>query len=56
MAEVANNTVATLEETQRLGGAEGKALKLAAQSAFSGSIDNMALIGTVVVVAGALVA
>jgi hypothetical protein len=56
MAEVANNIVTTPEETQRLGGAEGKALKLAARSVFSGSVDNMALIGTVVVVAGALVA
>jgi MFS transporter, DHA2 family, multidrug resistance protein len=55
-AKVADNIVATLEETQRLGGAEGKALKVAAQNAFSGSMDNMALIGTVVVVAGALVA
>jgi EmrB/QacA subfamily drug resistance transporter len=55
-AKVADNIVATLEETQRLGGTDGKALKLAAQTAFSGSMDNMALIGTVVVVAGALVA
>jgi predicted MFS family arabinose efflux permease len=55
-AKVADNIVATLEETQRLRGADGKALKLAAQNAFSGSMDNMALIGTVVVVAGALVA
>jgi MFS transporter, DHA2 family, multidrug resistance protein len=55
-AKIADNIVVTFEEAQRLGGADGKALKLAAQSAFSGSMDNMSLIGTVVVVAGALVA
>jgi EmrB/QacA subfamily drug resistance transporter len=55
-AKVADNILATLEEAQRLGGAEGKALNLAAQTAFSGSMDNMSLIGTAVVVAGALVA
>jgi len=55
-AKVADNIVVTLEETQRLGGADGQALKLAAQSAFSGSMDSMAVMGTVVVVTGALIA
>ena len=55
-AKVADNIVVTLGEAQRLGGADGQALKLAAQTAFSGSMDNMAVIGTVVVVSGALVA
>ena len=55
-AKVADNIVVTLGEAQRLGGADGQALKLAAQTAFSGSMDNMAVIGTVVVVSGALIA
>ncbi len=54
-ARVADNIVVTLEEAQRLGGAEGQVLKLAAQSAFSGSMNNMCLIGAVVVVSGALI-
>ncbi len=55
-AKVADNIVVTLGEAQRLGGADGEALKLAAQTAFSGAMDNMAVIGTVVVVSGALIA
>ncbi len=55
-AKVADNIVVTLETAERLGGAEGKALKLAAQTAFSGSMDNMSLMGTFVVVGGALIA
>ena len=55
-AKVADNIVVTLGEAQRLGGADGQALKLAAQTAFSGSMDHMAVIGMVVVVGGALIA
>jgi EmrB/QacA subfamily drug resistance transporter len=55
-ARVADNIVATLEEVQRIGGVDGTALKLAAQTAFSGSMDNMSLIGAIVVVGGALIA
>ena len=55
-AKVADNIVTTLEEAKKLGGMDGKALELAAKTAFSGSMDTMALMGAVIVIGGALIA